>query len=223
LRNACPGILLVLIVVAAAALSGCTSGPASPTVATGAPNVVSPAPAPVTLRSGSLFDTGKLQWFEYRLTGSDKPAVSDVRFDYLTTVINGISVRDDRITMKIAAPEMTVIMDKYYDPASNAQVGTHTKTVSSGTSLSDLGLQASDLYRDNNVAEAFTAGNWPMKSPGTDAVTIDGKTYQCTKYSVGDSGEHGTAWVSGEVPVPVKIEQKFADGDTSTWELIGRG
>ncbi len=62
-----------------------------------------------------------------------------------------------------------------------------------------------------------------MKSPGTDAVTVGGRTYQCIKYSVGEAGEHGTVWVSGEVPVPVKIEQKSADGDSSTWELIGRG
>ena len=175
--------------------------------------------------SSSLFDTGKQQWFEYRLTttGGDKPAVSDVRFDYSTTAINGISVRDDRLTMKLAAPDMTVIMDKYYDPASNVQVGSHVKTVSAGASLSDMGLQASDLYGSNNIADAYTKGNWPMKSLGTEAVAVDGKTYQCTKYSVGEAGEHGSIWVSGEVPVPVKIEPKSADGDTSTWELIGLG
>lgn len=216
-------MLLILIFVAATVLSGCTSGPVSPATVTGTPGTASPTTAPAALKSGALFDTGELQWFEYRLTaaGGDKPAVSDIRFDYATTAINGITVRDNRITMKLAAPEMLVVMDRYYDPASNVQVGSRVRTESSGASLSDLGLQASDLYRDNNVAEAYATGNWPLKSLGTEAVTVDSISYSCTKYAVGDSGEHGTAWVSDDVPVPVKIDTGPQGG--VTWELIGRG
>jgi hypothetical protein len=177
------------------------------------------------MKSGALFDTGRLQWFEYRLTptGGDKPAVSDVRFDYTTTAINGITVRDERVTMKLKAPEMLVVLDRYYDPASHAQVGSRVRTESSGASLSDLGLSAGDLYRDHNVAEAYATGNWPLKSPGKEAVTVDGITYDCTKYTIDDAGEHGTAWVSDNVPVPVKIESVSDSGAITTWELIGRG
>jgi len=218
-------MLLVLIIVAAAMLSGCTSGLPSPANGTVTPVAASPTTVPAAMKSGSLFDTGKLQWFEYRLTaaGGDMPAVSDVRFDYSTTTISGITVRDDRITMKMTSPDMTVVMDKYYDPASNVQVGSRMKTVSAGASLSDMGVQASDLYRIGNIADACTAGNWPMKSLGTEVVTVDGISYSCTKYALGDSGEHGMAWASDGVPVPVKLMTYSTNGVPATWELIGRG
>jgi hypothetical protein len=225
MRNACSGMLLILIIVAATMLSGCTGGPASSAAVTGTPVVASPTPVPVAMKSGSLFDTSKLQWFEYRrtTTGGDEPAISDVRFDYTTTAIGDITVRDDRITMKMTSPDMTVVMDKYYDPVSNVQVGSRVKTVSSSASLSDLGVQASDLYGIGNIADACTTGNWPLKSLGTDVVTIDGTSYTCTKYAIGDSGEHGNAWVSDSVPVPVKIESVSDGGAITTWELFGRG
>lgn len=225
MRYSGSGMLLVLIIVAAAMLSGCTGGPPSPAAGTVTPVVASPTPAPAAMRSGALFDTGKLQWFEYRLTagGGDMPAISEVRFDYTTTAVGGITVRDDRVTMKMTSPDMTVVMDKYYDPASNVQVGSRVKTVSSGASLSDTGVQASDLYRIANIAGACTAGNWPMKSLGTEVVTVDGISYTCTKYALGDSGEYGTAWASDGVPVPVKLETGSAGDASATWELIGRG
>lgn len=225
LRRACPGALLIMVILAAAALSGCTGGPASPAAVSGTPVAASPVPASDSMRSGALFDTGRLEWFEYRLTsaGGSKPAVSEVRFDYTTTAINGITVRDDRVTMKLATPGMLVVMDRYYDPESHVQVGSRVRTESAGTSLSDLGLQAGDLYRMGNVVDAYATGNWPLKSLGTETVTVDGASHVCTKYAVGVAGEHGDAWVSGGVPVPVKIETVSDDGRTTTWELTGRG
>lgn len=220
-------MLPVLIILAAAALSGCASAPSPPANVTATPEAISPVPVPtpVPLRSGSLFDTGRLQWFEYRLTpaSGDKAAASDVRFDYTTATISGITVRDQRVTMKMANPDMEVVMDKYYDQASGSQVGSRVKTSSGSATLSDLGVQASDLYSRNNIADACTTGDWPLKDMGTEAVTVNGKSYSCTKYAIGDSGEHGTAWVSDGVPVPVKLQQKSDDGSATTWELAGWG
>ncbi|OPY25523.1 MAG: hypothetical protein A4E28_03090 [Methanocella sp. PtaU1.Bin125] len=225
MRKACPGVLLILVIMAAAALSGCTGSPASPAPGTGTPAAASPVPAHAPMRSGALFDTGRLQWFEYRLTGAggEEPAVSEVRFDFTTTAVNGIAVKDDRITIKLATPEMLVVMDRYYDPGSHVQVGSRVRTESAGASLSDLGLQAGDLYRMGNIVDACATGNWPLKSLGTETVTVDGTSHVCTKYAVGEAGEHGVAWVSTGVPVPVKIESVSDDGRKTTWELTGRG
>ena len=226
LRNPYYGVLLILIVVSR---HGAFRVHQRPGIADRCVQArrrpPDPTPAPVVMKSGSLFDTGKLQWFEYRLTpaGDDKTDVSDVRFDYTTTTINGITVKDNRITMKMTSPDMEVVMDKYYDPASNSQVGSRVKTLSGGATLSGLGIQASDLYSSNNIVDTYVTGNWPLKSMGTDVVTIDGNSYSCTKYSVGETGESGTAWVSEGVPVPVKIEIISPGRGTSTWELIGRG
>ena len=220
------GVIFVLIVVAA--VCGCASGPAATPVPSGTPTgnpTAAPTAAPGMAKSGSLFDMGRLQWFEYRMTTmtEGKPAVTDIRFDYTTSVISGNVVKDDRITMKMAEPEMVLTMDSYYDPATDKQIGGHMKMVSNDIIVSDQDITAaSDQYRSSDIAGTFATSDWPLTGMGTEAVNIDGKTYTCTKYSVGNAGEYGTAWVTQEVPVPVKIESKSEAG-TSTWELIGWG
>jgi hypothetical protein len=169
---------------------------------------------------------GKLQWFEYRLTSpgeGGKPAVSDLRFDYTTSTVNGVVVKDDRITMKVADPQMTMTFDTYYDLATDRQIGGHMKMVSNDITVTDEDIAAAnDQYRDSDIAGTFAASDWPLTGMGSETVTIEGKPYACTKYSVGTAGEYGTAWTSPGVPVPVKIESKDV-GSTSTWELIRWG
>jgi hypothetical protein len=177
-------------------------------------------------KSGSLFDMGRLQWFEYRMTtmtAEGKPAPADIRFDYTTSVIGGNVVKDDRMTMKVAEPDMVLTVDSYYDPATGKQIGSHRKMVSDDVTISDQDIAAAgDQLRNSDIAGTFAAGDWPLAGQGTEAVNIDGKAYTCTKYSLGSSGEFGAAWMSQDVPVPVKIDSKSETG-TSTWELIGWG
>jgi hypothetical protein len=223
------GIIVVLIVVAAM-VSGCTSGPAASPTPTAKPAgnaTTGPTAVPGVARSGSLFDTGKLQWFEYRLTthGEDgKASLSDLRFDYTTATVNGVTVKDDRITMKLTDPNMILTMDTYYDQATDRQVGGHMKMISDDITLTDQDVAAADdQYRSSDIAGTFATSDWPLASQGTESVTIDGKTYTCTKYSVGNDGEYGTAWMAQGVPVPVEIESKSVDAPASTWELVGWG
>jgi hypothetical protein len=221
---------MLVLIVAAAMVCGCTSGPAATPVPSGTPAgnaTASPTVVPGTVKSGSLFDMGKVQWFEYRLTTmteNNKQAVTSLRFDYTTATVNGAAVKDDRITMKAEDPQMTMIFDTYYDPATDKQIGGHTKIVSNDITINDEDVAAADdQYESSDIAGTFGTSDWPLSGQGTEAVTVDGKTYTCTKYSVGDNGQYGTAWVSQGVPVPVKIESRSAAEGTSTWELIGWG
>ena len=218
------GIVVVLIIIAAL-VCGCTSGPGvspGPAVKPGGNATATPGMA----RSGSLFDTGRLGWFEYRLSTlseDGKVGVTDLRFDYTTATVNGISVKDDRITMKVSDPDMIVTMDAYYDLATEKQIGGHMKMTSEDITPTNEDIQAmDDQYRSSDIAGTFATSDWPLAEAGTETVTVDGKPYACTKYSVGTAGEYGTAWVSPGIPVPVKIESKDS-GSTSTWELIGWG
>ena len=209
---------------------GCASGPGVKPAPTGTPAgnaTAGPTVVPGMAKSGSLFDMGKMKWFEYRLTTTGeggKAAVSDLRFDYTTAMVNGNVVKDDRITMKVSDPNMILTMDSYYDPATDRQIGGHMKMVSDDVTISEQDIAtADDRYRSSDIAGTFATGDWPLAGQGAEAVTIDGKTYTCTKYSVGNAGEYGTAWVDKGVPVPVKIESKSAAEGTSTWELLGWG
>jgi hypothetical protein len=217
------------MLISVAAACGCASGPAA-TPLPGGPPAGSPTTAPAagigTVKSGALFDTGGLQWFEYRLTApgeNGKPAVSDLRFDYTTSVINGFVVKDDRITMKVTDPDMSLTVDNYYDPATDRQIGSQTGMVSNDITLSKEDVAAAESrYWSSDIAGIFETGDWPLVARGTEAVAVDGKTYTCTRFLLGDAGEYGTAWAAQGVPVPARIELKSADG-TSTWELLGWG
>jgi hypothetical protein len=218
------GIFVVLIIVAAM-MCGCTSGPA-----TGGPTgnvTASPTVTPGMSRSGSLFDIDRLQWFEYRLTTpgeGGKTTTSDLRFDYTTATVNGVEVRDDRITMKMSDPDIVLTMDSYYDMATDKQIGGHMKMVSDDVTLTDQDVAAADdQYQSSDVAGTFSTSDWPVTGLGTETITVGDKAYTCTKYSVGNAGEYGTAWVAQGVPVPVRIESKSAAEGTSTWELLGWG
>jgi hypothetical protein len=149
--------------------------------------------------------------------------VTDLRFDYTTSVINGFVLKDDRITMKVADPAMVLTRDSYYDPATDKQVGSQSEMVSHDITLSSEDIAAAEgRYQNSDVAATFEAGDWPLVGQGTEAVAVDGKTYTCTKFLLGDAGEHGAAWAAQGVPVPARIELKSAD-ETSTWELLGWG
>lgn len=210
------GTLLVLI-VAVAAVCGCASSP--PATGPG------PTATPGVLRSSALIDVGRIHWFEYHMATVDGvgATASDIRFDYTTSVIAGIVVKDDRMTMKMGQGSTQVVLDSYYDPASNTQVGSHMLMTSEGTTVMDQNLAAmEDQYRSSDIESILSSSDWPLSDAGTEVVTIDGKPYTCTRYLMGDAGEYGTAWVSRGVPVPVKIELRSASG-TSTWELSGWG
>lgn len=217
MKYACWGIITVLIVVAATAC-GCAGGPGAMPSPTGEPGMKTAA---------SLFDTGNLKWYEYRVTtqGEDgKASVSDMRFDATTAVINGITVRDYRITMKTSDPEMVITMDTYYSMTTDEQIGSRMKMTSGDVTITDRDIEAIEgRYPSNGVAGAFESDSCPLTDLGTETVTVDGKTYICTRYSVGSAGEYGTAWVAPGVPLPVKIESKSATEGTSTWEMLGWG
>jgi hypothetical protein len=223
------GLIIALLVVAAA-VCGCASGPAATPVPPGTPAgnaTIGPSAGPGTLKSGSLFDLGKLKWYEYRITSlieGNKPSVMDLRFDFTTSTLNGVTVKDDRVTMKTDSPRMTTIFDTYYDTATEKQVGGHMKMISNDITVTDQDIASvDDQYRSSDIAGTFAASDWPLAGQGTEAITVNGKAYTCTKYSVGNTGEYGMVWMSQGVPVPVKIDSKSAAEGESTWELLGWG
>lgn len=220
LKRAYAGILFIAIITAVVAC-GCASLPAPP-VSTVKPADMragsNPTALPEGLRASTLFDTGKLSWFEYRLTGIG--GASDIRFDYTTAVIGGVTFKDNRITLKMQVPDMVMVRDSYYDPATGKQVGSRQKVTSAGNGLTDQ--EIGNRYQSSNIVEACLDHDWPMSDAGAEVITAGGNSYSCTRYIAGDAGEEVTAWVAREVPVPVKIESKAAGG-TLTWELSGWG
>jgi hypothetical protein len=61
------------------------------------------------------------------------------------------------------------------------------------------------MFDAYNVADTYSTSDWALtKRP--DTLFINGKTYSCDKYWVGDVGG-GTVWISNGVPMPVNRVQ----------------
>ncbi len=217
-------IVLVLLVVAALSVSGCTmlggnnNGGGQTATPTATPGTTEPGATatPVTAptntpgasvgdKLASLYNLGQLHWFEYRLT-TDIDGENMISTFKMEMLGQGVDPKDGkmkehtRMTSTMNIPGMgpqTNTMDFYNDP--------NEPTTDSETSPSS--------YMTSEAA---------LVNQGSDVVVIDGKTYACTKYSVTEDGSTTTFWHSPQAPLPVKYTST-SEGTTMTTELLGWG
>ena len=156
------------------------------------------------------------------MRSASETGTSNLRFEASTTTFNGAPAKAEKITVR--APNDTVIaVESYYNPASGAEIGGHVKFVVGGQPFIDSDtIPGDDQYKSNSIAWTFQQDNWPLHSQGTEKIAVNGKTYTCTKYKVGDAGEYGTAWMASGIPLPVRIDSVSEKG-AATWELTGWG
>jgi len=212
------GILLVLLVVAALAVSGCiggnstttptptvspgsTSGDSTPTPGVSATPTPTQAPATGGNTLGSLYRMGHFTWFEYQ---------SMMDFD------------GEQVTAKTKYE----FLGQGVDPE-DSKTKEHTR-ITSTMNMPVVGLQTNsvDFYYDPNEAEegddySFTSDT-PLVNEGADTVTVLAGTFACTKYSVIEDGVSNTFWSSPQAPMPVKFTATV-ESDTITYELTGWG
>jgi hypothetical protein len=214
-------ILLVLLVVAALSVSGCTMlggnggktatptttpGTTEPTTVTGPTTAATTAPSTSlgdTL--GALYQKGKFSWYEYQYTmdmGEGQSIAMKMKMEMLGTGIDpkdGVSGEHMRSTVTMTMPGMepqTTVTDVYSKP--------------------DTG--------SSSQSKDYSASTAKLVNEGTETVTVPAGTFTCTKYTVTDSDMEGTStfWSSSKVPVPVKFAVT-SEGTTMNMELVGWG
>jgi hypothetical protein len=230
LRLRYSGILIIFLVIVALAVSGCSGGSSTtnptPTVGPGSPGGDgTPTPAAGQTTGGtpdikSLFDMDKLKSYEWKITSvtEGKSNVTYFRFEKNTGVTyNGVAANEDKMT--VTMDDSTVMkFDVFYSPTDNRQLG-------GSVQMGDFQMpitadsQYSSMFDAYDVSDTYSTSDWLLTSKGPDTLLINGKTYICNKYWVGDAGGQGTVWVSNGVPMPVKIESKTSDGSSWTYEL----
>ncbi|WP_424358567.1 hypothetical protein [Methanocella sp. MCL-LM] len=214
-------ILLVLLVVAALSVSGCTvlggnnnGGQATP-VPTATPGTTEPGAtdAPVTEPTttpgtsvsdtlGSLYSLGQLHSFEYRMTTSveGESMVMNMKTEMLG---QGVDPKDGKtkdhmkVTTTMDIPGMgsqTNSMDFYLDP------------------------EAEDSDDSSSGADYMTS-DASLVNVGVETITVPAGTFTCTKYTVTEDGQTTTFWASPQAPLPVKYEGT-SEGSTITTELV---
>lgn len=243
------GILLVLLVIAALSISGCTTPTPTTKTPTTTPTTVAPTTTPGTPTSvapttqptsggvlstvGQLFNINSLNWYQFRMTmvKDGKTTTATYKISMLgDTTYNGVAAKHDKFAIDMPAQDgqeaMSMEVDTYTSKADQSSLGGHLKMIQNGQTLMEMDIPASQSssYSSTDITSQADAQNdVALTNAGPDVVIIDGKTYACTKYTYTTTEGAGyTVWYSPQAPMPVKTVWT-GDGTTSTMELIGWG
>lgn len=210
------GISVILMMAVVLAMSGCsggnTGGQATPTA--------TPAPTGGAPGAASMFDMDKLKFYEWKVTSLEggQTKVTYFRFERGPGTYNGVPANEEKMTITAEGSDV-MMFDIFYNPTDHTQLGGKMKLGEMEIDMpADGNNQYSGMFDSYNVADSYQTNDWPMLNKGSETLTINGKTYVCSKYWAGTAGEYGTLWVANSVPMPVKIESKSA-GNTWTYEL----
>lgn len=212
--------------VSAVAQVAATAGPGStPQSATSAPGIIKPTttqtPAgPKTV--GAVFDIEKFRSIEYRTstTGSDKAGATFTMENLGITTYNGVQARHMHLVVNQIAEgrEYEIDLDMYNDPSTGKTLGGHMKVMMGDQVFMEQDMTPVTLEHAE-VPVTPSGRDTPLTMIGPEKVTIDGKTYDCIKYSCVDEDGTSYYWLAPGVPAPVKFETQ--DGDNkSIAELI---
>lgn len=238
------GIILILLIAVVLAISGCsgseTDGTATPTPqpgdgnATGTPTAapavsITPTPAPAASEPtsvGHLYSIGDLNSYMYRLTNetNGQEQISIITISFADTTYNGVEAR--RIHLNIDAPATgetgagQFLIDIYMRKSDNSTLGGHIKMTINGQPL-EYDIPADEVAEHSKydlASDGLASGHTPLTKVGPDTVTIDGKTYDCTKYTYIEDGITHTVWHTPGAPMPVKIQ--WTEGDSSNTMVL---
>jgi hypothetical protein len=232
-------IAIILLITAAILFSGCTGkapeGNATPTATTkpeATAATVTPAQAQANGGSGQpinvsqWFNSNGLHSYAYRMnqTTYGLTEVYTYEINYSDETYNGVAARHTTTNSSIPAlgggSLGYEIMDIYTGKADNSPLGGHDKLVKNGKTLIDQDLPASQAnvnMSHDMVKSGEATPDVVLINEGPDTVTIDGKTYACTKYQMAELNE--TIWYDPQAPMPIK--DLFTTGNyTQVIELL---
>lgn len=233
------GIILILLVAVALAVSGCsgsdTGSTATPTPQPGGSTAGTPTAAPTAppvasepSSVGQLFSINDLSTYTYRMTSvtNGQTQTGTITISFTDTTYNGVEARHLYLNMDSPATGETgagqFLIDVYMRKSDNSTLGGHTKMVVNGQTFIDMDIpadQASDYTEKDIVSSGLASDHTPLTRVGSETVTIDGKTYSCTKYTYVDDGIAYTVWYTAQAPMPVKMQ--WTDNDSfNTMELL---
>jgi hypothetical protein len=179
--------------------------------------------------AGQLFDINAVHSYSYRMTSVDadgQTTVANFAIAHNDTTYGGVPAR--HLSMSFDAPATAsagvgqVSVDIYTRKSDNSTLGGHMKMVVNGQTLLDMDIPPGEAatYTSNDVlASGGASGNTQLTEQGTDTVTIDSKTYTCTRYGYTTDGIAYTVWHTAQAPMPVKM-QWIEKGSFNTVELL---
>lgn len=230
------GILLILIISSALAVSGClqsVTGPGSSTVATVTP--IPTAYVPNTSAGVLNVDFKNIQRFEYTFntTTGDTPKLGDLITTYSNEPFGDVQNArrtQTNMTANTSGGLSITAVDIYTDRSGNvlggffrAEVGGQVlanRSINAGEQI-DLSQTSTPVLTAAQAAD-FTKN---LKNAGQDQVVVPDGSFACTRYVLQGKDNSMTYWIAPNVPLPVKMTTTDAVTGkvTMTMELVGYG
>ncbi len=193
--------ILMLAILAAIVVAGCTSSSSSPATVT---------PAAGNLTLASLVDHSKLSWYDYNVTAimagmGTSTVAEDIRADYGVNY-NGTKANRYNTTTNMVFGNNTTssATEMYMDPSNGDILGGHMK-IMMNDNVTEQDMPAMKGMGLGNQDPILISGNNSLTSAGSESVTVPAGTYTAAKYTWKDATGTGTVWIAPNVPVPVKM------------------
>jgi hypothetical protein len=231
-------IPLILLVLAALAVSGCSGGnPTGTPGPTATPPASTPGPTPTwnavdaPARVDQLFHLDSLHWYLYRAdisTGTVNLS-SLYKFEYSDVTYADTAAKHTRVTSNDTVSGLESIVDIYTSEADGRSLGGSGKSFIFGSPTTETGIAAGQgmNYLDRELdSQARANSDVALVSQGQEKITVDGTTYTCTRYVYTAEGVTYTAWFTPQAPAPVKvawIDKNVQGSAHMTLELLGWG
>lgn len=220
-------VIVIMFVVIAVAVTGCTStspsssnaAPTSGAASAGAASSSTPQVGS-TSSASSIFSTD-YNWMEYQTSANSngKQSTLDMKYERSTADYQGSQAVHVKMTVTSSSNSgFNGVFDYYWDTAmDNLLGGTMTMTYNGKTMTTSIPAE----YLSQAQATNFHTGTLTFE--GIEPVTVPAGTYPiASKYTNTVSGTSVTYWSAPGVPVPVKIATS-SSSSSSTSELVGWG
>ena len=234
MRNKTIAILLVMVIAAAVAVSGCTGGNASvdPSTSPGTTtkptaNANEPDMPEITLK-----DNGNFNWAEYSMKSDpddDKP--TKIRYEMSQEDYEGTPAKHLKMIMEMMG--MEIVSDVYISTATGKAIAAKVTGMGIETIVDEQNLSTYDTANPASTLDAYTNADggyssYVYKGATPDVVIINGHTYTCTKYTFwksysDDGSSRMEVWIDPNVPLPVMTQEYYKNEKDDSIELLGWG
>lgn len=209
------------MVVGMLTVSGCIGGGGSatptpvPTAKPGATTGPTGTPGtPESLTASSIFDTSKLNFYEWRITSTEngKSDVLNFRIEKGTESYKGTPTNFKKMTITEQGqnPDTLTV---YYDAAGNAIGGK-----SGNEELpAEVVPSMTSVFSAMDIGQIWGAANYPLSNSLPETLTINGKNYVCKKWSVGNFAGNAAVWTSTVKDVQTAVQIQYGDSQGNSW------
>ena len=202
--------------IVALAVSGCSGGsPTTNPTPTANPGSGTATPgASESLTASSIFDTSKLNYYEWRIeaTTDGKKDITNFRIEKGSEMFNNANTNYKKMTITETG-EDPATLTVYYDAAGTAIGGKSDDTEIPAEALPSMSM----VFNAMDIGQIWGAANYPLSNSLPETLSINGKNYVCKKWSVGNFVGNAAVWTATVNNVQMAVQVQYGDNQGNSW------